>query len=139
MLPADRPGCSCSAIRTMARASTRFYDAMLASSELRLAQFALLANLDRHGAVSTTALARILAMDRTTLSRNLAPLRRDGLLSLDPSGAGRTKLVALTARGRKRLLAAYPLWREAERRFTDLVGADAIGHLHALAGALAAR
>ena len=85
-----------------------------------------------------TALAEVLGMERTTLTRNVAPLRRAGLLSLKPAGYGRTKLVALTARGRTRLVEAFPYWQKAEQRFADISDAEDVRSLQRLTGSLTA-
>jgi DNA-binding MarR family transcriptional regulator len=122
VLPADRLDCVCTLLRRAARQVTHVYDEALAPTGLRITQYSLLANLDRHGAVSMTDLAALLSMDRTTLTRNLGPLQRDGLLSLRAAGRGRTKLVALTASGRHRLRAAFPYWEQAQERFGAAVG-----------------
>lgn len=125
-------------MRKAARAATRLYDGMLAETGLRLTQYSLLANLDRCGALPMTALAEVLGMERTTLTRNVAPLRRAGLLSLKPAGYGRTKLVALTARGRTRLVEAFPYWQKAEQRFADISDAEDVRSLQRLTGSLTA-
>ncbi|MGD0475158.1 MAG: MarR family transcriptional regulator [Candidatus Velthaea sp.] len=123
VLPLDRAACACAIVRRAAREVTHLYDAALAPTGLRITQYSLLANLDRHGAIAMSDLADVLGMDRTTLTRNLAPLERDGLLSLRPAGRGRTKLVNLTDRGRRDLRAAFPYWEQAQQQL-DAAGAD---------------
>jgi DNA-binding MarR family transcriptional regulator len=51
-------------------------------------------------------------MDRTTLTAALKPLRRRGLLKIttDPAD-GRGRLLTLTAKGRRLLARAVPVWR----------------------------
>jgi DNA-binding MarR family transcriptional regulator len=93
---------------------------------LRITQYSLLATVDRHGSVPMTDLATMLSMDRTTLTRNLTPLQRDGLVSLRLAGHGRTKLVAMTERGRRRLLEAFPYWDGAQKRFKEAVGETSV-------------
>ncbi len=136
VLPLDRPDCVCSLIRRTARGVTRLYDEALAPTGLRLTQYSLLANLDRLGSIAMTDLAEVLSMDRTTLTRNVAPLERDGLLSLRPAGRGRTKLVALTARGRRRLRDAFRLWEQAQQHFSALVGEEVASTLAQIADAV---
>jgi DNA-binding MarR family transcriptional regulator len=136
VLPEDRLACACTVIRRAARQVTHIYDEALAPTGLRITQYSLLANLDRHGAIAMTELADVLGMDRTTLTRNLGPLEREGLLSLRSSGHGRTKLVTLTERGRRRLREAYPFWQQAQQRFSELEGADPAPHLVQLAAVI---
>jgi DNA-binding MarR family transcriptional regulator len=80
-----------------------------------------------------TELADVLSMDRTTLTRNVGPLEREGLLALRSSGHGRTKLVTLTERGRRRLREAFPYWEQAQQRFGELGGTDPAPYLLQLA------
>jgi DNA-binding MarR family transcriptional regulator len=58
------------------------------------------------------SVATLLAMDRTTLTANLKPLERRGLLkvAVDPEDK-RSRLLTLTARGRALLAAAMPIWK----------------------------
>jgi DNA-binding MarR family transcriptional regulator len=59
-----------------------------------------------------TAVALLLAMDRTTLTAALKPLRRRGLLKIaaDPAD-GRRRLMSLTGKGRRLLTRAVPVWK----------------------------
>ena len=60
-----------------------------------------------------SAVALLLAMDRTTLTAALKPLKRRGLLKVtaDPAD-GRGRLMTLTAKGRKLLARAVPAWKK---------------------------
>lgn len=119
--------CVCFNVRRAARAITQAYDHALAPSGLRATQMTLLVALARAGAVPFSRLAAVLGMDRTTFTRNVAPLERDGLLTMQPGPDRRVKLVAITATGRKALARAIPLWERAQRRMTGGIGA---GHWH---------
>ena len=61
-------------------------------------------------------------MDRTTLTRNLKPLERRGLLSITPGSDQRTREVALTNRGHSLLAQAIPLWEDAQSRVLENLG-----------------
>lgn len=115
--------CACFNTRRAARAVTQLYDHALAPSGLRATQFTLLVALARAGAVPFTRLAEVLGMDRTTLTRNIAPLERDGLLAMRPGPDRRVKLLALTERGRRTLGEAVPLWEGAQHRIVQGLGA----------------
>ena len=57
------------------------------------------------------AVARLLAMDRTTLTAALKPLARRGLLAVRPDRRdARHRLLMLTAKGRAVLAQALPIW-----------------------------
>jgi DNA-binding MarR family transcriptional regulator len=129
VLPADRPACICATLRRTTRALTARYDDALAPTGLRLTQYSLLAAVDTHGTIPMSDLARVLAMDRSTLTRNLAPLESAGLLTLRPAASGRAKLVALSQRGRTCLSNAYPIWLEAQQRITAQAGEKTVRDL----------
>jgi DNA-binding MarR family transcriptional regulator len=58
------------------------------------------------------AVASLLGMDRTTLTAVLKALRRRGLVNVTADHAdGRARLMTLTAKGRKLLARAVPVWR----------------------------
>src|SRR5262249_9559840 len=108
--------CACHRIRMASRAVTRAYDEALRPIGLRATRASVLAAIAAEGAMSITALARVIGMDRSTLTRNLAPLEKEGLLSLGSEGWRRSRTLAITAKGRSRLEKAMPLWEEAQRR-----------------------
>jgi DNA-binding MarR family transcriptional regulator len=104
------------------RAITRIYDDALRPAGLRATQVALLAAIASEGAMSITALANVIGMDRSTLTRNLAPLEKEGLLAVGTEGWRRSRTLEITAKGRTRLHEAVPLWDGAQRRLRKEVG-----------------
>ena len=114
--------CACRNVRRAARAVTGLYDRVLAPTGLRATQVTLLVALEKAGPIPFTRLAGALGMDRTTLTRNLEPLRRTGLLTLRPGEDRRVRLAAITDKGRKAVVAAIPLWEQAQRQITDGLG-----------------
>ena len=121
--------CACTALRRSGRALSRLYDEALAETGLRVTQYALLAALARTGLVSLTVLADELVMDRTTLSRNLIPLEREGLVVLEPGRDRRTRCARLTDEGARRLAAARPYWLAAQEQVTERFGRERLGAL----------
>src|SRR2546423_3765506 len=87
-LPASEE-CNCFAMRAAARHLSQSYDRFLAPSGLRTTQFSILARLKRKGPLTINALAEDMVMDRTTLGRNILPLERDGLISIEPTASDR--------------------------------------------------
>ena len=103
-------------VRRAARVLARHYDDALKPVELTSGQFSLLMSLNRLRPAGMAAVAALLAMDRTTLTANLKPLERRGLVEVTVDAADRRgRLLALTPAGRSRLVAAMPLWQEAQR------------------------
>lgn len=119
----DTP-CNCLAIRQAARQITQLYDAALASTDLRVTQYSILAVLDRVGPSTLQDLAAELVMDRSTLGHNLRPLEREGLVELATDREDRrARRLDLTPEGRKKLEVARRAWRRAQDQFEDRYGA----------------
>jgi DNA-binding MarR family transcriptional regulator len=125
--------CNCSALRQAARHVTRFYDAFLFPAGLRTTQFSILAKLRWRGPLAINALAAEMVMDRTTLSRNIKPLQRKGLVAVASGRRDhRRKELHLTEAGLERLRAARTPWREAQQRFDALFGVERTSALREL-------
>jgi len=114
--------CVCHKVRMAARAVTRAYDAALRPVGLRATQFAVLVAVATEGALSITALAQAMGMDRSTLTRNLRPLAKDGLLAVGHEGWHRSRTVAITEQGHARVREALPLWARAQARLQRQLG-----------------
>ena len=121
------PECHCLAVRRAARQVTRFYDRVLEPSGLRTTQFSILASLHRSGPMTINNLAEALALDRTTLGRNILPLLRDGLIIANRRNEDRrSKSVRVTGTGAARLKMAVRLWTEAQTRLEAAFGAPRV-------------
>ncbi|WP_158906317.1 MarR family winged helix-turn-helix transcriptional regulator [Burkholderia sp. L27(2015)] len=109
--------CNCSSLRSATRTLSLAYDEVLRPSGLRLTQFSILARIAAVGPHPLNDLAEMLAMDRTTLGRNLKPLERDDLVCLEVGMDRRQRVINLTAAGRRALMRAKPLWETVNQRF----------------------
>jgi DNA-binding MarR family transcriptional regulator len=123
-----------------ARQVTRLYDRALAPAGITTNAYSILARLEREGAQPLGTLAARLAMDRTTLSREVAPLVDAGLVDSAPGETDRRRRVlALTTAGAERLAAARPLHQQAQDELTGAFGleraTELLGELRALVGA----
>jgi len=107
-----RDTCLCLHVQRAARALARRFDEALRPVGLTNGQFSLLVALNRPEPTAMGPVARLLAMDRTTLTAALKPLERLGLVVIgtDPSDR-RSRLLSLTEKGREVLAAAVPIWR----------------------------
>ena len=99
---------------------------------LRITQYSILANLDRLKSLSITELANVMVIDRTTLTRNLRPLQRDGLVALSDGPDKRSRALTLTDEGRERLKTARPLWRKTERKVRQGIDSEDLAQLRQL-------
>jgi len=119
--------CNCFAMRKAARQISRFYDAHLEPSGVRITQFLTLTALSQLGSAAINALAERLDIERTAMGKMVDFLQRDGLVTIKPSPTdGRSRLIELTEKGRHLQKKAAPLWEEAQRQFKHLNGATRI-------------
>jgi DNA-binding MarR family transcriptional regulator len=121
--------CVCATARMAARALTRVYDRALEPAGIRTSQFSILARLLEEGPLSVTHLAGRLAMDRTTLARDLRPLERRGLVSVSVGTDRRVRMAALTPAGRRLVDDVRPVWKQVQRDVRAELGPDHVARL----------
>jgi DNA-binding MarR family transcriptional regulator len=127
-----RDTCLCLHLQRAARAVARRFDAALRPLGLTNGQFSLLMSLNRPEPASIGNVSALLAMDRTTLTANLKPLERRGLVTAAADNADkRTRLLTLTPAGRALLCAAVPTWRRTHADVERLLAASTADGLRA--------
>jgi DNA-binding MarR family transcriptional regulator len=117
--------CVCNTLRMVTRAVTQLYDDVLRPSGLRVTQFSVLATIARLGEANLKVLEDTLAVDQTTLTRSLNLLERDGVIERASHPDGRIKAMRLTAKGRRALKVARPLWAQAQQKVLGEFGTTA--------------
>lgn len=127
-----RDACLCLHVQRAARALGRRFDDALRPVGLTNGQFSLLKSLNRPQPPALAPVARLLAMDRTTLTAALKPLERDGLVSVevDPDDR-RSRLLRLTDRGHAVLNRALPIWRSTHAQIEAQLTAVAADEMRA--------
>jgi DNA-binding MarR family transcriptional regulator len=114
--------CACHKVRMAARAVTRAYDETLRPTGLRASQLSVLVAVGTGEAPSIAALAQVLGMDRSTLTRNLGPLEKEGLVKVGLEGWRRSRSLEITKKGQSRLREALPLWQKAQDMLKGRLG-----------------
>jgi DNA-binding MarR family transcriptional regulator len=122
--------------RRLSRLVTKLFEDGLRDQAITVAQFTLLGATVLEGPLQPARLARMLDLEKSTLSRNLALLEAAGLVRVDRSGAGAGCRITATKRGRRVLLDALPAWREAQEQAIAAIGGSAVDRLDAMIGAL---
>jgi DNA-binding MarR family transcriptional regulator len=122
------------------RVITRHYDHALAPVGLSTSAYSILSRTSSEGPLPLGALASRLAMDRTTLSRELTPLVDAGLLTATMDADDRRRrVVAVTHKGAALVNRARPLWDRAQKEIASDFGVartkELMAELHALVGA----
>ncbi len=124
------------ASRSAARGITAEYERHLRPHGIRSTQFTILTNLIMRGGTPMTQLAKYLGMDRTTLTRNVALLAKNGWVTTSPDATdARSTVITVTTAGRAIARKALPAWRAAQESLSQAFGATGVAALRKLSGA----
>jgi DNA-binding MarR family transcriptional regulator len=113
--------CVCGNLRMAARAVTAVYDRHLRDAGVQASQMAVLWAVAGGPGMSVKELAGHVAMDETTMIRNLRGLERQGWVKLVVGTDRRQRLAHLTAKGREVFAQALPAWKEAQKEVGALL------------------
>jgi DNA-binding MarR family transcriptional regulator len=124
----------CLAIRArrLDRTVTRIYDSALRPHGVSAAQLGVLVAVALSGDVQPKTLCRVLDLEKSTLSRNIALMVKNGWVTSDRSG--RAQVLHLSQAGASVLARALPAWRRAQRQAQQVLSLDAVGMLRLLSG-----
>ena len=110
----DCAGCLCDGLRRASRAVTRHYQRHFRGTGLVGTQFSMLSVLIRGGPMPVGRIAKLLDVERTTLTRNLRPLEKKRWIAISGDADGRMRVIEITAKGKAVARAALPNWRAAQ-------------------------
>src|SRR3954468_5912379 len=116
--------CACAATRLASRVLTGLYDEELRRAGVPAPQFALLSLLVKRPEASQRQLGAWLAMEQSTLSRNLQGVARRGWVSSHTEPGSRVAYYRVTSAGRALLRRARPAWQRAQARVQHGLGSD---------------
>ncbi|MEO8311978.1 MAG: MarR family winged helix-turn-helix transcriptional regulator [Caldimonas sp.] len=125
-------GCTNFKLRQLTRRVSQHYDRAVAASGLKTTQYSLLSTIEHLGPARPSDLAAAMSMDASTLTRNLQPIIASGWAEIGPGADGRSRLVALTARGRAKRVEAKRDWKRAQLALNEQLGTARVAELHAL-------
>ncbi|MEN8213307.1 MAG: MarR family transcriptional regulator [Pseudomonadota bacterium] len=114
--------CLAFGVRKTARAITQTYDRKLASIGLTGTQFSMLNAINLVGEPSMMQLAEILSTDRTTLTRNLNPLKKQQLIEIRSGHDKRMRQIQLTQGGEEILSQALEQWKSVNDTLSAAFG-----------------
>lgn len=126
-----RAMCACNQLRRATRGVTQLYESALAPSGLKATQLPILVGLGSAGDLSVSALADALALDRTTLTRNLKVLEGRGLIRTGESDDdARVRMVSLTLDGADVLATALDRWEAMQILVEERFGRERLSALY---------
>ncbi|MFH1060251.1 MAG: MarR family winged helix-turn-helix transcriptional regulator [Pseudomonadota bacterium] len=111
-------------LRRATRRVSQAFDQALKPTGLKITQFSLLIACYLNQSLVLSKLARLMGMDRTTLSRNLALLEKRGLVTLERGEDRREVRAQVTPAGIAVMDQAAPLWHQTQARIVAGVGED---------------
>ena len=120
--------CVCSRTRMLDRILTQVFDDALRGVGIGSTQLTMLALVASLEGLRAVEIGQMLEMEKSTVSRCLAVLRKRGWVhTVERKGGG--KGIGVTYQGNKVLKRAGPVWRKAETRARDVLGADTMESL----------
>ena len=120
-------------LRLLNRVLSGLYDDALRSLGLRVGQFNLLMGVGAMGPVRPGALAEVLHMDKSTMSRDIDRMCKQGWIASSPAEGARGLALTLTPAGENLLARAMPAWELAQAQAAARLGPDAVVAVHAAA------
>ncbi len=116
--------CVCGRLRRTSRALTRRYDEALAPVGLTVTQFSIMRTLSRLDRPSLIQLAETTAHEKSALWRTIQPLIRSGWIVAETDKGARSQRLSVTPAGAEKLSDAMPLWRTAQLKVSETLGAN---------------
>ena len=116
--------CMSASLRRTERLVTRHYDEHLQAAGVTAVQLPMLASIAAQEEPTLRLLTQTLELERSTLSRNLALLRKHGLIELSPSSGPKPGVITLTRKGRATLRKGHQQWLKAHAALLDALGGE---------------
>jgi DNA-binding MarR family transcriptional regulator len=113
----------------LSRVISGIYDDALSDAELKVSQFTVLSAVMSREKARPSELAKILAMDESTLSRNVERMCAKGWLRLESGKDRRSHWIKMTEKGMALLRKAYPCWQKAQEKVSHRLGPDVVASL----------
>jgi DNA-binding MarR family transcriptional regulator len=115
--------CACANVRRAARLVTQLYSHEMGTG-IEPSQFSLLMALTRKPGCSQAWLGSFLGLDKTSLSRNLQLMKKNGWILNTKSDDRRERGYRLSAAGKRVLDETQPAWSRAQTRLRESMSAE---------------
>jgi DNA-binding MarR family transcriptional regulator len=134
----DRVARECVAVRVrlINRVISSIYDEAFRPHGLRVSQGNILLAVAQMGEARPVTICRALRLEKSTLSRDLDLMRKNGWLTSEPPDGGRNQTLRLTRQGLDLLRRVQPAWEHAQTEAKQLIGEAAVDALHEVASRL---
>ena len=119
-------------VRALNRVITNLYDAALQPFGITVNQATMLIMLSYVGKAGPGRIGHVLIMEKSTVSRNLKLMKKQGWIKAVEGETGRDQIVSVTVKGKKLLTAFHPDWEKAQKQAEELLGKQGVTAVHSL-------
>jgi DNA-binding MarR family transcriptional regulator len=113
-------------VRLLNRVITNIYDRAMQPLGLKANQANILTMLSYIGHASSADISRVLVMEKSTVSRTVDRMKKNGWINVEGHGNGPSQTITVTAQGRKLMAAAYEQWKKAQKQAAELLGEEGV-------------
>jgi DNA-binding MarR family transcriptional regulator len=124
--------CTAYKTRQLARKVMTHFEASIVTLGIKGTQFSLLGCVLRDGPIKPSALAQVMELSASTLSRNVKPLIAQGWLTMSEGTDARSRLLAITPEGKKLFKQAGKRWQDAQAALGQELGTQLLAVLHGI-------
>lgn len=118
--------CIAGRVRLLNRVITNIYDRALQPLGLKINQANILVMLSFTAQASSVDIARVLLMEKSTVSRNVERMRKKGWIAVAAKDDGQLQVITVTPAGRALLAAAHAEWEKAQKQAMELLGEEGV-------------
>jgi DNA-binding MarR family transcriptional regulator len=123
-------------VRLINRVITALYDEALRPHGLRVSQGNILVAVARLGEARPAEVCRMLRIEKSTLSRDVELMKKEGWLASEPPTGGRNQTLRITPEGLELLAKVQPAWERAQGEAKRLIGDAGVDAVHEIAARL---
>ena len=119
-------------VRTLNRVVTGLYDRALQPLGVKTSQANILVSLSLLGQATSAKIGQVMSMEKSTVSRNLDRMRKNGWIAVANSDHGVSQDIVVTPKGRELMAAAQAGWQRAQKEANTLLGAEGVAAVRKL-------
>ncbi|NVO00847.1 MAG: winged helix-turn-helix transcriptional regulator [Geobacteraceae bacterium] len=119
-------------VRALNRIVTNLYDAALSPLNVTVNQATMLIMLSLVGEATPGRIGQVLIMEKSTISRNLDRMKKQGWVETAGRDGGKEQVVRATPAGRTLLVALHPIWEAAQKQVAEFLGSKGVSAVHTL-------
>lgn len=113
-------------VRLLSRVITNIYDRAMQPLGLKANQVTILSLLSHVGKASAADISRVLVMEKSTVSRTVDRMKKNGWIAVEEHGDGPGQTITVTDQGRKLMAAAHAQWKKAQDQAAEVLGEEGV-------------